>query len=243
MSRRALYALRVVVVVTVVAILGLGIALVQAFVTPGGGAPRTAAERTILSAEEAVRANPDDPVARVRLAAAYLEQGSTGMAKEQAELALRINPEMPDAHFVLGVALYRTGESEAAVASLTTAGETEGQFAPFYQEVYIALAGAHEATGDTDAAIEALNTAMTYGPQNARVYVERGLLFERAENWYEAAADFAYALIFVSDYQEAIDGLARIEQSHPEEHAKAVKDVDALRTQLVPHSESTKTAE
>lgn len=243
MSLRVLNILRILVAVAVVAVLVSAIALVQAFVSPGDDTPRTATERTILSAEEAVRADPNDPVARVRLASAYLEQGSTAGAKEQAALALRINPEMPDAHFVLGVAQYRLGESKAAIASLTKAGETEGQFAPFYQEAYVALGLAHEAAGDIDAAIEALNRAITYGPQNAIVYVERGLLFERAKEWYEAAADFAYALVYVSDYQDATDGLARMKQGHPKEYAKAMKDVALLRAQLLPHSESTKTGE
>lgn len=244
MSRRWLTVLRILVVVAVVGVIAAGIGVVQALVDPDSGTPRTAAERTIQSAEEAVTANPDDPAARVRLAAAYLEQGSPGLAKEQATLALRIDPELPDAHFVLGVAHYRLGEHEAAVESLTKAGTTEGQFASFYQEVFVALGRAHEATGDYAAALEAMTTAVQYGPTNSLVYVERGLLFERNEEWFDAAADFAYSLIFVSDNQEAIDGLARIEQAHPEEYEKARAHIEKVAAELLPHSsESTPTAE
>lgn len=244
MSRRWLTVLRLLVVVAVVGVIAAGIAVVQALVDPDSGTPRTAAERAILSAEEAVRANPDDPAARVRLAAAYLEQGSPDLAKEQATLALRINPDFPDAHFVLGVAHFRLGDQDEAVASLTKAGETQGQFASFYQEVYVALGRAYEAKGDYEAALEAMTTAVQFGPTNSLLYVERGLLFERNEKWFDAAADFAYSLIFVSDNQEAIDGLARIEQAHPEEYEKARKHIEAVGAELLPHSsESTPTAE
>lgn len=236
--------LRVFVVVAVVGVLASGVALVQALVSPVTDTPRTAAERTIMSAEEAVRANPDDAIARARLAAAYLQQGSAGMAKEQAELALRLDPELPDAYFVLGVANYRTGEYEAAVQDLVTASETEGQFATFYMEVFMALADAHEALGDYESALAAYSEAIKRAPTNALIYIERGLMFERQEQWYDAAADFAYALVFIDDNQEALDGLARIEQSSPEEYARARQDIDAVRAQLVPHSQvDTPTAE
>jgi len=243
LSPRVLTALRALIVLVVIGILVAGVALVQAIVVGDDGTPRTAAERAIQSAEEAVRANPDDPVARVRLAAAYLEQGSTAKAAEQAELALRLNPEMPDAHFVLGVAHYRNGDIDKAIASLTKAGETEGQFAPFYQEVYVALARAHEANGDIDAAIEAFTTAFSYGPENATVYVQRGEMLERAEEWYEAAVDYAYALIFIADYPEALEGLARIEKDHPEEYARAMEAIELIRSQLNPHAEDAGSTE
>jgi tetratricopeptide (TPR) repeat protein len=243
LSSRVLTALRALVVLVVIAILVAGVALVQAIVVGDDGTPRTATERAIQSAEEAVRANPDDPVARVRLAAAYLEQGSNAKAIEQAELALRINPEMPDAHFVLGVAHYRNGDIDEAIASLTTAGETEGQFAPFYQEVFVALARAHEANDDLDSAIEAFTTAFGYGPENATVYVQRGEVLERAEQWYEAAVDYAYALIFIADYPEALEGLARIEQDHPDDYARAMETIEQIRAQLNPHGEDAGTTE
>ncbi|HET6498494.1 MAG TPA: tetratricopeptide repeat protein, partial [Coriobacteriia bacterium] len=174
----------------------------------------------------------------------YLEQGSAGLAKEQAELALRLDPDLPDGYFVLGVANYRIGEYAASVENLVTASETEGQFATFYMEVFMALADAHEALGDYESALAAYSEALKRGPTNALVYIERGLMFERAERWYDAAADFAYALVFIDDNQEALDGLARIEQSSPEDYARARKDIDAVRAQLVPHAQvNTPTAE
>lgn len=228
--------MRLLVVVVVVAIVVAGAALVQALISRGDATPRTAAERAILSAEEAVRANPDDPVARVRLAAAYLEQGSPTKAAEQAEIALRINPEMPDAHFVLGVASHRQGDYEAAIASLTRATEMEGQFAPFYQEVYVALARAQEQSGDIEGALDSLEDSLRFGPENALVTLERAEMLERAERWEEAAFDFGYSLLFVPDMQEALDGLARIEQGHPEEYAKAMEQLEIVRAQARPHA-------
>ena len=227
MSPRMLFALRAIVVVAIVGIVVLAGSLVQ-FLLSGGPAdtPRTSAERAILSAEEAVRANPDDPVARVRLAAAYLEQGSAGQAIEQAQIALRIEPDDPSAYFVLGAAHAAQGELDLATQNLTRATQTEGQFAPFYQEVLIVLARVQEENGDREAALDSLEQALGYGPENATLLVERAQMLERAEQWFEAAFDYAWAVQFVPDYEEALEGLSRIESTHPEEYQEAVDLVE-----------------
>ncbi len=233
MSPRTLSVLRVLVVVAIVGIVVMAGSLVQ-FLLSGGPAdtPRTSAERAILSAEEAVRANPDDPVARVRLAAAYLEQGSAGQAIEQGQIALRIEPEDPSAYFVLGAAYAAQGERDLAIQHLTTASQTEGQFAPFYQEVLIVLARVQEENGDRDTALESLEAALAYGPENASLLVERAQMLERAELWYESAYDYAWAVQYVPTYEEALEGLARLERDHPEEYQEAV---DLVEQQVVGH--------
>jgi len=173
-------------------------------------------------------------VARVRLAAAYLEQGSAGQAVEQAQIAMRIEPDDPSAYFVLGAAYAAQGEREPAIQNLTRATQTEGQFAPFYQEVYIALARVQEENGDREAALESLEQALSYGPENATLLVERGQMLERAELWFEAAFDYAWAIQYVPTYEEALEGLARLERDHPEEYKEAV---DIVQETVVGHQQ------
>lgn len=245
MSLRIVSLLRIFVVIAVVGIVVLGIAFVQALLLGDDTTPRTAAERAIASAEEAVRANPDDAVARSRLAAAYLEQGSPTKAIEQAEFALRLNPEMPDAYFVLGEAKLRNNDIEGAIASLTSAANMTGQFAPFYQEVWVALARAQEQAKDYKAALDSFQNALQYGPDNATIYIERGQMLERRENWFEAAYDYAYTLLILPDSAEAKEGLARIEKGQPEDYAKAIDLVNKSREALgeAPHGDASATVE
>ena len=97
---------RILQIVTVVLIVGIVVvagALLR-FVFAGGrtDAPRTELERAVVEAEQAVKANPDDPTARVKLAAAYLEQGSGGLALTQARFAVRLQPSDPSPYYVSG---------------------------------------------------------------------------------------------------------------------------------------------
>lgn len=233
--------LRVLIGLTVVGILIMGVSVVQALVQRGDKTPRSATERAIMSAEEAVKVNPNDAKARVRLGAAYLERGDTKKAIEQAEIALRLDPDAPAPHFVLGVAHRRDGDLDAAVKSLTTAGETQGEYAQFYQEVYIELARTLEDKDDIEAALASLEKAVRYGPENALVTLERAEMLERASRWEEAAYDFGYTLIFVPDLEEAQAGLARMQEQHPNEYAAAMKLLDAFKAQSKPAHSTTET--
>jgi tetratricopeptide (TPR) repeat protein len=241
LSPRLLPVLRLLIVVSVIGIVVLGVGVVQALLSGGDGTPQTAAERAIVAAEEAVRVNPNDAQARARLGAAYLEQGSTNKAIEQAEIALRLQPEMPEAYLVLGVAHRRLGDLDQAISNLTKAGEADGQFAQFYQEVYVELANAYEEAGDVDAAVGSLERALSFGPENALIVLARAEMLERAGRWEEAAYDFGYVLLFVPDMQEALDGLDRMQEQHPEEYARAMELLDTYIAQIGPAHGGTET--
>jgi tetratricopeptide (TPR) repeat protein len=191
---------------------------------PADDTPRTELERAVVAAEQSVRANPEDPTARVKLAAAYLEEGSAGLAIEQAELAIELAPDDPAGYYVLGLAQNADGAHDEAVENLTVAVETEGQVAQFYQDAYVALARAQEARGDVESAIAALDEAVENGPENALLLYERGSIYEREGNLSYALMDYAWALTYAPSYQPAREAHDRIANEHPE----VVEEVQAL---------------
>jgi Flp pilus assembly protein TadD len=214
--------LRILVWVLVIGVLIIAGALLR-FVFQGGKAqtPRTELERAVVAAEEAVNGNPNDATARVKLAAAYLEEGSAKAALQQAQYAVRLEPAKPEPYYILGLAQLANNDYKGAVASLTKAANTQGQTADFYGDVYVQLSRAQEKAGDSKSAVDTLGRAIGNEPENAILMVGRAQLYERLKQWYLAASDYYWALHYSPDYQPAVAGLNALTKAHPAEVAKA----------------------
>jgi tetratricopeptide (TPR) repeat protein len=178
--------------------------------------PRTELERAVVAAEQSVRANPEDPSARVKLAAAYLEEGSPSLAMEQAEIAIQLAPDDPSGYYVFGLAQRDAGDTIDAIASLTTAAETPGQVAQFYQDTWVAIARVHKEEGDHEAAIVAMDSAIENGPENALLLYERGSMYEEQGNLEYALIDYTWALSYVPSHEPAREAYDRIAVENPE---------------------------
>jgi len=79
--------------------------------------------------KEVVELFPDDPVARIGLAAAYLEAGQAEDAIREFTEAIRLKPDYTAAHRGLGRALEkagRTGEARAAYRKGIEVGRATG---------------------------------------------------------------------------------------------------------------------
>ena len=225
MDPRSLPYLKALIVVLAAGLVLVTGALVRFIVIQGGpraGAPRTELERAVFAAAEAVKANPDDPTARVKLAAAYLEQDRVDAALEQARIAVRMAPGDPGGYYALGLAQSRAGDLDEAAKSLKKAATTEGQVASFYQDAFTALAAVQERAGDTTEAIRSLTRGIQKGPENALLLYARGRLHEATGSWLFALDDYSAALAFVPTYKEARDGYERVAKAHPD----AVKQLE-----------------
>jgi superkiller protein 3 len=163
-----------------------------------------------------VRANPESAISRIKLAAAYVDSGSPSAALEQADIAIRLQPDEPAGYYVKGLALMKLNRNEDAIEALTKSVETKGQLAPFYQDAWVALSRAQEGQGLDEEALASMNRAVNYGPENVLLLYERGALYERLENWEFAMEDYAAAMEYVPNYEPAITGLARLKEAHPD---------------------------
>ncbi|MDP2181281.1 MAG: tetratricopeptide repeat protein [Actinomycetota bacterium] len=208
--------LRIVNIVLIVGIvLGLG-GVAYRVLTTDPSTPTTELERALLTAEEAVKANPEDPTARIKLAAAYLERGNLTGAFEQADIAVRLDPEDPTGYYMKGLAEADLGRTSDAIKSLSKAVETEGQLAGFYQDAWLALSRAHEKDGNDEKALFSMTKAVNNGPENVVLLNERGQLYERMEDWQNAMDDYASALEYVPNYEPALASFNRLKKDHPD---------------------------
>lgn len=233
MQPRLVPVLRVLTVVLVIGIVVTGFFLVRFFLD-ADRTPRTELERAVFAAEDAVRAMPDSASARIKLAAAYLESGAVANAREQADIAVRLAPSDPAAHYILGLVQAKQGQDADAVKTFEKAASLQGQLAAFYQDVWAAAAKSYERLGNIEKALEAVSKSLDYGPENALLLVQRAGLYEKQEAWADALYDYYQAVSF--GYKEASTEIDRIAAAHPE----ALKEVkERFEVQIDGSAEST----
>jgi tetratricopeptide (TPR) repeat protein len=223
MTDKTITMLRTGILVLAVALVVLAGLTVWRIVTQDPSTPKSELDRAVLTAEEAVKANPEDPAARVKLAAAYVERGNTSSAIEQAKIAIRLAPQDPSGYYVLGLAQVKADDLDQGISNLKKAASTEGQLAPFYQDVWLALARAYEKQDKLEDALTAMTKALGYGPENALLLYERGRLNEQAKRWMDAMDDYAAALDYLPQYREAQERLEALKKAHPAEYEKLLK--------------------
>src|SRR5512143_2448847 len=101
MLSRAVPLFRIITIVLVVALVAIGLLIFrEVLFARSDAAPKTEVQRATQAAEAAVKANPKDANARIKLAAAYLEQKNTAKAVEQAEIAIRLKPDEPAGQYI-----------------------------------------------------------------------------------------------------------------------------------------------
>jgi tetratricopeptide (TPR) repeat protein len=236
---RAVPLLKAIIVVLAVVLVLIAAAVVRQLVVGStAGVPRSELERGALSAEEAVKADPNDAAARVKLAAAYLEEHANAAALEQAKIAVRLAPQDPSGYYVLGLAKDASGDPKGALDALRTAATTTGQLAGFYQDAYTALARVQEELGDRKGALVSMGQAIDNGPENAVLLLTRGQMYERDKQYVNALDDYSSALQYVPDYPEARAAFDRLSRAHPE----ALAELKQRARQAPPAKKTTRTA-
>ena len=217
MLSRAVPLFKVLLVVLVIGLLILAGAFIRlAVVGAGSKAPRTELERAIVAAEQAVKADPNNANARLKLAAAYIERKNFSAALEQADVANRLTPNDPTVYYVRGLAAAGKGDNAAAVPDFQKAAALEGQLAQFYQDVYVAMARSQDKLSKLKDAVASMDKAIDFNPENAALIYERGQMHERDQNWLLALYDYGQALQYVPSYEPALQAFSRVSAAHPE---------------------------
>ncbi|MCX7831729.1 MAG: tetratricopeptide repeat protein [Actinobacteria bacterium] len=197
--------------VVIAAIIFVSILLVNSFMNQTKNkTPRTEAERAIIVAETAVKADPNDPKARANLAAAYLAAGRYSDAVKQAEFATRLNPDEGTGYLVLGIAQRELGRYDEAIKNIQRALKDENKTADWYVKAWIELATTYEKKNDIKKAKEALDGAIGYFPEASDLYFQRARLTEKLGDYYGAFLDYQAVLEFDPDNQQAREAINRI---------------------------------
>lgn len=212
--RRGIDAITVVrglIYVLVAAIVFVGALLVYSIVNQTQDkTPRTEAERAIIVAETAVKADPNDPKARANLAAAYLAAGRYSDALKQAEYAMKLNPDEGTGFLVAGIAQRELGRYDEAIKNIEKALQDQNKTADWYMKAWIELAVTYEKKGDLKGAKKALDGAIGYFPEGADLYYERARITEKMGNYYGALLDYQAVLLFDPENEAAKDAINRI---------------------------------
>ena len=147
---------------------------------------------------ELVQDYPETDWAWLRLGRALVQAGDLPGAEQALRAALRLTPDLVDAHFYLGVVLFQRGDFAAAAASFRRATQLKPDYAvayynlgqcllkqgdqagalaafraavenkPFYSEAHAALGAALAAEGRTAEAREQLQDAVRLDPEDRR---------------------------------------------------------------------------
>ena len=140
---------------------------------------------------EALKLNPDLPVAYSNRGAAYFEKGDFDAAIQDYNKAIDLEPNYAKAYYNRGAAYLKRGEVENAVQDYSETIRLE----PNFEASYNNRGAAYLAKGDFDAAIRDYNKAIDLNPNYADAYCNRG-------NTYLMRGDVDNA---IRDYNKAID--------------------------------------
>ncbi|MBS3909763.1 MAG: tetratricopeptide repeat protein [Actinobacteria bacterium] len=213
MSRGTPFLLKAITAILVLAVVGTGGAIVRHVAFDSKDTtPRTESERALLLAVQAVKVNPNDSRARIKLAAVYLDIGRVNTAVSEARIATKLAPDDAEAFYILGLANKEKGNLTEAARTLEKAAKMEGKLAPFYQTCWSELARIYLKQEKYKQAIKAYDAALGFGPESALLLYEMGLVYEQSGDKGKAMAYFEEALQFVPDYKEAQDALAKVKK-------------------------------
>ncbi len=172
--------------------------------------PRTAGERAVFDGEDAVKADPEDPDARAKLAAAYIAVGDLGGAIREGKIAIKLNEEFARGHFVLGLAYKESGNTKNAIKHLELATTLEGDIAEFYHLAFNELADVYIEAGEYEKAIDVLTKALGNNPEAADIRYKKAQALEEMGNVEEAIYDYRYILDYIPDHGGAKNALKRL---------------------------------
>ncbi|MHB0977741.1 MAG: tetratricopeptide repeat protein [Candidatus Aquicultorales bacterium] len=171
--------------------------------------PRTAAERSIIDGEEAVKADPSSVQARLLLASAYAGAGQFANSEKQLNIAIKMEPKNVRAHYMLGVVYKDEGKMDDAINILTKAAKLEGEAGDVYNDIYYELGTAYMAKGDYNKAIDAFIEGEQYG-MPLYMLKEKAVSFEKVGAKEEAKITYLNILARDIENQEALAALKRL---------------------------------
>ena len=137
------------------------------------------------------------------------------------EIALRLQPNYPEAHAGRGKAKVGLGHYSDAITDYDTAIERK----PDYSDAYAGRGLAKVELGQYANAIEDYDTAIQFEPDDAEFYVNRALAKDKSEQYAGAIADYDAAILLEPD--DAGIYLSRgFVKVKLEQYADAIKDYD-----------------
>ena len=195
-----------VIVVLILLILVLAVLIVRSvfFVSP---APRTVAERDILAAEQAVRAEPANAIRHVDLGIAYFQAGMNERALSEFDTALQYDKNSFDAHFQMGRVHQSQKDFKLAIQEFEKAVKINKTLSSAYFQLGMIYL---EEKRDYKKAAEEFQAALKSGPMLSDVHYYLGFSYEKLGQKEGALKEYREAIKFIPDFKAAREGVERL---------------------------------
>jgi tetratricopeptide (TPR) repeat protein len=156
----------------------------------------------------------------VRVAQAYADEFQYEDGLLWAEIALQLDPVLPEAHLIYGYLHFKLVHSEEAIAAFERTLELE----PTTFDAYLYLGIIHRGAGDPDLGIEYFTQAIQVAVTNENLstaYAERGLAYGNLDRYEESFTDFETALSINPDNGWAIFFQGIVSEKKAEQESRA----------------------
>ena len=158
-------------------------------------------QRAMAAYSKAVRINPQESQAHIKLANILGKIGNHPGRIEHMYMAYSIDPSLGSAedHFLLGNAISEIGGRNRAISCY----EQTIRLKPNHLEAYQSLAQMYQQLGKGQSAISCYKAAISRSPQNVMLYASLGELLIAQNAWDEAVAVYRRVLQLHPKYPQA----------------------------------------
>jgi len=146
-------------------------------------------DQAIKAYEQSIRLNYGAYSPHMKLGTLLMENGKTGRALTEFELAVKADEKDTLARYNYGVALHETGRQEEALAQWRTAADLDPRNVKVAQALAMGLAEANDST-----AVAQFEIAKALGADDAAFHNNYALMLDRAGRSDEAETEFRIAL-------------------------------------------------
>ncbi|MBI3610218.1 MAG: tetratricopeptide repeat protein, partial [Nitrospirae bacterium] len=180
--------------------------------------------------EDTVRKSPHAAFARNNLAGLYLDHGLAEKAIQEYQKVLELEPDNPDVHYNMGIAVKELGRLDDAVREYQAALK----FKPDDAVIHNNLGLVYKNLGRIDEAVQEYQIALKLQPDLTISYINLGNVYQSLGHMDEAVKEYQAALKFKPDYAEAHNNLGNVyrDQGRVDE---AIREYQAALN-LVPNS-------
>lgn len=174
-------------------------------------APRTAAERVIFDAKDALKKDSRNIKARLDLGRVYIGIGQYESAISTLKIAVQLDRQNVEAFYLLGLAYHEKGEFDKALEHLSKAAKVKGAFAEQLAPVYQQMGKTYTGMGRNQEAVQSYRKALTYEPQDADVVFLLGQAYEKLGDRRAAIQAYKGVLEFLPDDKQAKEALEELQ--------------------------------
>jgi tetratricopeptide (TPR) repeat protein len=165
---------------------------------------------------KAIELAPDDAVVRLNLAQALILMGAARAALTELEAAIRANPSLAPAHFMIGTLLERSGRDEEAIDEYKAAVTND----PSLRGAHLRLADALRRIGRLDAALSSYQRVLELNPDSEEARFGEAMALARLSRYAEARERLGVAMSLHPDQPAFAEALARLLAASPDPQAR-----------------------